>query len=304
MIYPKKINAGAVIGLVSPSSAISEERLHACYKVLKSMGFSVKLSDNICADKGGYMAGDERVRAAWINRMFADPEVDAIFCVRGGDGGNRVIPYLDLDVIRSNPKIFVGYSDITSFHLLFNQQCDLITFHGPMVSSNLVDHCDPETKLALFSCLNADDTYAYVPPAGFDIKTLRPGVAEGPITGGNLTVICTSIGTPYEVDTKGKILFLEDLDAHIGNLDRMVYQLKNAGLIDQAKGIIIGQFTDCRNDREDYDINQVVLDATEGLDIPVMSNIQSGHGFPMITSPMGATCRMDTYASNILFYTK
>lgn len=304
MIYPKKLNAGAVIGLVSPSSAISQERLDSCKKALKNMGFSIKLSDNICSDKGGYMAGDEKERARWINEMFADPEIDAIFCVRGGDGGNRVIPYLDLDIIRANPKIFVGYSDITSFHLLFNQKCDLITFHGPMASSNLVDHCDSETKLALFSCLNADEYYSYVPPMGFPIRTLREGIAEGRLTGGNLTVVCASIGTPYQIDTKDKILFLEDLQAHIGNLDRHVFQLKNSGLLNQVKGIIVGQFTDCRNDLEDYDINQVILDATEDLNIPIVSNIQSGHGFPMITLPMGAMCTMNTENNALLFNTK
>lgn len=304
MLYPKKINAGATIGLVSPCSAISEERLESCKRALKNMGFSIKLSENICANKGGYMAGDEKERGQWINKMFADPEVDAIFCIRGGDGGNRVTPYIDLDIVRANPKAFVGYSDITSFHLLFNQQADLITFHGPMVSSNLVDHLDAETKFSLFSCLNAEDSYSYVPPQGFDLKVLREGKADGPITGGNLTVVCASIGTPYEIDTKDKILFVEDLDAHIGNMDRHVYQLKNAGLLDHAKGIIIGQFTDCEYDEPDYGIGQVFLDATQDLNIPVMSNIQSGHGFPMVTLPMGAMCHMDTKAKSITFETK
>lgn len=304
MIYPKKIKAGAVIGLVSPSSSISNERLDACVKALKNMGFTVKLSDNICADKGGYMAGDEQIRAKWINKMFADPEVDAIFCVRGGDGGNRVAPLIDLNIVRKNPKIFVGYSDITSFHLLFNQECNLITFHGPMVSSNLVDHYDRETKLSLFSCLNAEEKYTYVAPDGFDIKIVREGYGLGPLVGGNLTLISTSIGTPYQIDTKGKILFMEELDSHIGNIDRCIYQLKNAGLLDEIKGVLIGQFTNCRNDRAYYDVNRVVTDALEGRNIPVMSNIQSGHGFPMITLPMGALCEMDTATSSLVFYTR
>ena len=304
MIYPDKISAGAVIGLVSPSSAVSRETLETCVKSIKRMGFTVRLSDNICDDVGGYMAGDEKTRAQWINDMFADPEVDAILCVRGGDGGNRVVPYIDLDIVRNNPKIFVGYSDITSFHLLFNQECDLITFHGPMAASNIMSSFDPETKLAFFSCLNAEDTYRYIPPKGFDIKTVRAGKASGQLTGGNLTVLCASIGTPYQIDTDGKILFIEEIDTHIGNMDRFVFQLKNAGLLDKVKGILLGQFTECRNEKEDYDITQVILDATEGLDIPIMSSIQSGHGSPMITLPMGAVCEMNTENSSILFYTK
>ena len=132
MKYPAKLKPGATIGLVSPSSAISPEREKACIERLKAMGFRVKASDNISTNLGGYMAGTGEVRGKWLNKMFADPEVDAIFCVRGGDGGNRAWKYLDLDVVRNNPKIFVGYSDITTFHLAFNQLCDMVTFHGPM----------------------------------------------------------------------------------------------------------------------------------------------------------------------------
>ena len=116
MRYPEKLRAGAVIGLVSPSSPISEERQEECCKVMTSLGFRVKKADNISASKGGYMAGEEKLRGEWINRMFADPEVEAIFCIRGGDGANRIIPYIDLDVVRNNPKIFQGYSDITSLN--------------------------------------------------------------------------------------------------------------------------------------------------------------------------------------------
>ena len=304
MRYPDKLKAGAVIGLVSPSSPISEERQEACCKVMRSMGFRVKKADNISASKGGYMAGEEKARGEWINRMFADPEVEAIFCIRGGDGANRIIPYIDLDVVRNNPKIFQGYSDITSLHLLFNQKCDLVTFHGPMISSNVVDQFDDETKQGFFESLTADETYGYCAPEGFPIGVAREGCAEGEITGGNLTVLCASVGTPYEIDTKGKILFIEEIGEHIGNLDRHVYQLKNAGLLDEVKGIVLGQFARCEVDEEGYDMTRVMLDAIGDMDIPVMYNIQSGHGFPMITLPMGAVCRMDTETKSIVFETR
>lgn len=303
MRYPEKLKAGAVIGLVSPSSPVSEERQEACCKVMRSMGFRVKKADNISASKGGYMAGEEKVRGEWINRMFADPEVEAIFCIRGGDGANRIIPYIDLDVVRKNPKIFQGYSDITSLHLLFNQKCDLVTFHGPMISSNVVDQFDDETKKGFFESLTADEAYTYCPPEGFPIGAAREGCAEGEITGGNLTVLCASVGTPYEIETRGKILFIEEIGEHIGNLDRHVYQLKNAGLLDEVKGIILGQFARCEVDEEGFDMTRVVMDAIGDMDIPVMYNVQSGHGFPMITLPMGAVCRMDTETKSIVFET-
>lgn len=301
MKYPKKLEQGAVIGLVAPSSPVSEERQQQSIEVLKSLGFKVKTADNLSASKGGYMAGEEEVRAQWLNKMFADEEVDAVFCLRGGDGANRIIEYLDLDVIRNNPKIFVGYSDITCLHLVMGQQCDLITFHGPMVSSNMVDHFDDESKTAFFDALTADDTYTYKAPKGLPVCTSREGKAEGILTGGNLSLICTSIGTPYEIDTDGKILFIEELNDHIGNLDREIYQLKNAGKLKGLKGLILGQFTNIRVDEEGFDVVKVFEQATAGLDIPIMYNVQSGHGFPMINIPIGAPCAMDTATGEITF---
>jgi muramoyltetrapeptide carboxypeptidase len=301
MKYPNKLKKGAVIGLVSPSSPISEEREEQCKNVIESLGYKVKMSDNIAASKGGFMAGDEKIRGQWINKMFADPEVDAIFCIRGGDGANRIIEYIDLDIIRNNKKIFVGYSDITSLHFLFNQKCDLVTFHGPMVSSNIVDNFDDESKEAFFAALNSDDEYIYKSPANFEVGVAREGKASGIMVGGNLTVMCASLGTSIEMDTKDKIIFIEEIGEHIGNLDRHIYQLRNAGKFDGARGIILGQFARCEVDEEDYTIVQSVMDATDGLNIPVMYNIQSGHSFPMINLPMGAECIMDTDSKSVTF---
>lgn len=301
MKYPDKLNKGAVIGLVSPSSAVSKEREEQCKKVIEDMGYRVKMSDNISSSKGGYMAGDEKVRGQWINRMFADKQVDAIFCIRGGDGANRIIEYIDLDIVRNNRKIFVGFSDITSLHLLFNQNCGLVTFHGPMVSSNMVDNFDEESKNALFNALNSDEEYVYKEPSGLKVGIAKEGKCRGILTGGNLTVMCASLGTPYEMDTKDKIIFIEEVGDHIGNLDRHIYQLKNAGKLKCAKGILLGQFTRCKVE-EGYDIVNIVTEATEGLNIPIMYNIQSGHdGSPMITLPMGAECVMDTSTRSIAF---
>ena len=205
MVYPDKIKEGATIGLVSTSSPITAEREEQCVKAIEEMGFKVKKAPNITASKGGYMAGEESLRGEILNSMFADKDVDAIFCIRGGDGANRIIDYLDLDVIRDNRKPFVGYSDVSSLHLLFNQKCDMVTFHGPMVSSNIVDNFTPEVKEAFFAAINADAEYIYKAPAGHELKVAREGKAEGVMIGGNLTVICASLGTPYDMDTDGKI---------------------------------------------------------------------------------------------------
>ena len=301
MVYPKKLQAGAVIGVVAPSSPVSEERVRECCNTLKSMGFVPRCADNLATSKGGYLAGDAKVRADWVNRMFRDPQIDAIFCIRGGDGSNQIMEYLDLDAVRNNKKIFVGYSDITNLHLAFNQSCDLITFHGPMVSSNMVNQFDQESRVALYEALMTEPEYLYHPPVGYPLKAARSGSASGILTGGNLTLLANSIGTPYEVDTEGKILFLEEIGGDIGSMDRDVYQLRNAGKLKGAKGILLGQFTNCKQDVDDYGMVEVILEATEDLNIPILYNVQSGHGAPMITLPMGAECQMDTETPMIRF---
>lgn len=302
MKYPKTLKPGSTIGLVCPSSAISKEREDKCKSIIEQLGYKVKTADNLTSIYAGYMAGDGETRGRWINSMFADPEVDAIFCVRGGDGGSRAIEYLNLEMIRNNPKIFVGYSDITSFHLIFNQICDFVTFHGPMVSSNLVDDFDDESKESLFHALNADAPYEFCNPKGYEIKILKDGVAEGTLVGGNFALLGASIGTPYEVDTKGKILFIEEIDETMSRIDRLVYQLKNSGKLESCAGILLGQFTDCPNkDIPEYTELNIFRDALADINIPVMYNIQSGHGNPNMTLPLGAHCIINTKTKSICF---
>ena len=179
MRYPGKLEAGATVGLICPSSPISEDRMEKCINAIQQLGYKVKAADNLTENYAGFMAGDGEVRAKWINAMFADPEVDAIFCVRGGYAGNRAMEYLDLDVIRANPKIFVGYSDVTSMHIAINKGCDLVTFHGPMVSSNIVDKFDDLTRESFFRALSAEAPFEFKNPDEHEIKVLREGKASG-----------------------------------------------------------------------------------------------------------------------------
>lgn len=302
MKYPDKLKAGATIGVVCPSSAITKEQRKKCREVLEKQGFRVKLADNLCDDYGGYMAGSGEKRADWINRMFADPEVDAIFCARGGDGGTRDYEGLNLDLIRQHPKIFVGYSDITTFHLLFNQECGFVTFHGPMVSANMINDYDEDTRRAFENALEAEDTYEFQNPAEEEIKVLKPGKASGILTGGNLALLSASMGTPYEVDTRGKILFIEEVGENPGRLERFVWHLRMSGKLKDAKGILLGQFTDCENKTHpDYNAIALFRDALQPYSIPVLYDLQSGHGKKIITLPMGALCHMDTETKKIIF---
>lgn len=305
MKYPNKLNKGDTVGIICPSSAISTERIAACVKAMENLGYIVKTADNLDKNYGGYMAGSGKLRGEWINKMFADPQVRAIFCIRGGDGGSRAMEYLDYEIIKANPKIFVGYSDVTCMHLGITQNCGFVTFHGPMVSSNIADDFDQETAASLFEAINADDDYEYKNPAGFDIGVLKEGEASGRLIGGNLSLLSASIGTPYEVDTKGNILFIEEVCEPMSKIEKWTYHLRNAGKLKQCAGIILGQFTKVVNDEcPEYDVNRCLTDIFGGLDIPIMYNIQSGHGKPMTTLPMGAECIMDTETKMIAFKVK
>ena len=302
MKYPKKLRKGDTIGLICPSSPVTKERVLECALKIKSLGFNVKIADNVTDNYGGYMAGTGVERGYWVNKMFADEEVDGIFCIRGGDGSSRIMEYLDYEIIRSNPKVFVGYSDVTNLHLAINQNCGLVTFHGPMVSSNMIDSFDQETADSLFDTINAEENFEFKNPKDFDIKVLKEGKAIGRIIGGNLSLLSASIGTPYSVDTRGSILFIEEVSEPITKIEKWVYHLKNAGLLEKCSGILLGQFTNVVNDRcPKYDEIKCFEDFLDGLEIPVMYNIQSGHDKPMMTIPMGTICHMDTKKRSILF---
>ncbi|WP_425757509.1 S66 peptidase family protein [Ihubacter sp. rT4E-8] len=302
MRYPKQLKKGDTIGLICASSAIETARIAQCVKAVEDLGFQVKLADNLDTDYAGYMAGSGQVRGQWVNRMFADPAVDGIFCVRGGDGGSRAMEYIDFDLIAKNPKTFVGYSDVTSLHLAINQKCDLVTFHGPMVSSNMADGFDESSKTSFFAALNAEGTYEFQNPAGFEIGVMKSGAAEGRLIGGNLSLLSASIGTPYEPDTKDKILFIEEVCEPVTKIEKWAYHLRNAGKLAACKGIILGQFTKIVNEEcPSYTELSCLAEIFEGLDIPVMYNVQSGHGKPMMTLPMGTLCKMDTEKGSIVF---
>ncbi|MBO4991724.1 MAG: LD-carboxypeptidase [Firmicutes bacterium] len=302
MRFPKMLKPGDTVGLVCTSSCVSAQRVEECVNTVKALGYQVKLADNLAINYGGYMAGSGQARGQWVNRMFGDPEVDAIFCIRGGDGSSRIMEYLDYDLILQNPKIFVGYSDVTNLHLALTQNCGLVTFHGPMVSSNMVDDFDEETKASLYSFLNGEGTVTFQNPKGKEIRVLHEGRCSGRLTGGNLSLLSASIGTPYQVDTKGAILFIEEVCEPMSKIEKWAYHLRNAGLLKQCSGIILGQFTKVTNEEcPEYDVIRCLSDVFEGLDIPVVYNVESGHGKPMMTLPMGAMCHIDTKTKSITF---
>lgn len=306
MRFPERLNKGDTVALVAASFPMSQEIVQQCTEVLEREGYRVKVSR--CLREGrnfhNYLAGDGKSRAEDLHEMFADPEVKAIFCIRGGYGSSHVMKYLDFDLIRKNPKIFVGYSDVTNLNVAFNQLSDLVTFHGPMVYSNMLKHYDDYTRESLYRALNMGECMEFQNPEGQAYDVIQGGKAEGVIVGGNITVLVRAIGTFFQADTRGKILFLEDIEENIPSIDMMITQMEYAGMMKDVKGILFGNFTDCNNDRYDasYKIDEFLHDRMKGYDVPIMSHIQSGHDFPMGTIPMGTFCRMDTEKKTICFY--
>lgn len=302
MLFPKALKQGATVGLVCPSSPVTPEQRERCLALMDELGFKVKEAGNLNHLHGGFMAGDGPERAREVNALFADPGVDAVLCCRGGDGAGRAVPLLDREMIRRNPKPFIGYSDITAYHLVMNQQCGMGTFHGPMCSSNMIGGLTDAEKQSLWTCLTEDD-YSFVNPEGTPVQVMHEGRGEGVVTGGNLSLLCASMGTPYEVDTKDKILFIEDVHESCPRLDRMMWQLRNAGKLESCAGILVGQFTECENRySQEFGWLDVIREAVDGLKVPVMYGLESGHGAPMLTIPLGAHCRMDTADGRIDFH--
>ena len=302
MIFPDRLSKGDTVALIATSSPVSKEEADQSVKFLEASGYDVKVGKCVYKSLHGYEAGTGAERASDINEMFSDKDVKAIFCIRGGDTSSHAVDKVDIDVVRSNPKIFVGYSDVTNFHIYFNQKADLITFHGPMVKSNMISNYDDFSRRSLENALNMDETLVLENPEDQDFKVICDGRAEGTLIGGNLALITSMIGTPYEIDTKGKILFIEDIGENVTRVDRMLYQLKYSNKINEAAGIIVGDFSDCENESDaSYGINELLNDFFWGLNKPVMHNIKCGHCFPTSTLPLGIKCEVNTFDKLIKF---
>ena len=305
MIFPELPQKGEKVGLVCPSSPVPPARAAACAAWVESRGYQVVKGKSLNASLHGYSAGSPKLRAADLNDMFADPAVKAILCLRGGDSGNQVLEFLDYEVIRSNPKVFMGYSDITNFHVVLNQRCNLITFHGPMVSSNLLEDFDPFTEKVLRNALMLGRTNSMLleNPPGEEFQRVQAGFAAGRLCGGNLSLVCSLLGTPYELDTRDKIFFLEDVNESTAHVDRYFHQLRQAGKFDAAAGVLIGDFAGQSNPLDPaYLVDELVEEFFAGGEKPVLANVKSGHCKPMSTLPLGAVCELDAGAKEVYFH--
>lgn len=297
MIKPKGLKFGDKIGVVSPASPTSKENVEKANKQLRNMGFKVEIGD-CCYEQYGYLSGSDKLRAEELNNMFNDKTIDGIICMRGGYGTSRILELIDYEIIKNNPKVFVGYSDITALHIAIGKYSNLVTFHGPMVASNIINNFDDFSKRSLYnSILEGEFVGNLMNPPEKEIFTINEGIVEGEIIGGNLCLIADTLGTPYEIDTKGKILFIEEVGEEPYRIDRLFTQLKLAGKLEDAKGIILGDFDNCEAKTSEYidslSLKQVIDDIIKPLGKPTIYNFQSGHCKPIVTIPFGVKVRLD-----------
>lgn len=303
LIKPRRLKEGDTLGIVMPASMIFEsDEIDRGRLQLEALGFKVKMGANVKA-RYGYLAGDDRQRAADINAMFADPSVAGISCYTGGWGTPRLLPYLDYDLIRRNPKVIIGYSDITGLLNAIHRKTGLVTFHGPNADSiynaysldyfrRAVMTAEPIGELAL-------------PPKRPDdlidrenrVVTLHGGRASGRLVGGNLSLVAALMGTPYELDTRGAILFLEDTHEELYRIDRMLTTLWLGGKFDSIAGFAWGRCTDCPVKGPSLSLGEIFRERFSH--VPSVSGLSFGHIEKKLTLPLGVNATLDADAGTM-----
>ncbi len=296
-IKPPALQPGDTVGIVAPASNVKRELLEAGCESLRSLGYKPFYFDSIL-DQELYFAGSAERRARELEEMFVRDEVRAILCARGGYGSNYLLNLLDLNKIKAHPKIFVGYSDLTTLLTYFADSAGIITFQGPMVAKDFaqaggVDLASWDRALS--------GTSEWTLELDTEVKSLVEGRAEGTLYGGCLSILVASLGTPYEIHTAGTILFIEDVAAKPYQIDRMLMQLKLAGKLADVRGIIFGEMVDCvQKEDQSYTLIEVVRRVVGDRGVPVAYGLRSGHvSHGNITLPIGVRAALTVSGSGV-----
>jgi len=303
MLKPKSLKRGHRIGVVSPSYWLEKKGLGNAVTVFQKKDYEVQLGDSVYL-KDGPFAGTPQQRANDINQMFSDPNIDAIFCARGGYGANRVLPLLDYDLIQSKPKIFMGYSDITAFLTSITQKTGLVTFHGPMLST-FKNKLVPYNLDTLVNVLSGKEDIRIVEPNELKPTILKSGKAIGPLWGGNMCLLVNRLGTKNQLNTDGVILFIEDVDENLYAFDRMLFHMKESGMFENIRGLIVGELTEMKDQTIPFGktTDEIILDVCGDLNIPIVTNFPCGHGNYQATFPISlpVELRADNNFVELLF---
>lgn len=316
MVKPKGLEPGDTIMFIAPAGELSSKRMTLAKERLEEKGFKVVVPEDLYRS-WGYLAGSDEQRAAELMEAFTNPEVDAIFPGTGGYGTMRMLDLLDYDKIRANPKLFIGFSDITGLHMALAKNCNLVTFHSPNPmwglgsESNLHPFSDKYFWRNLLASENqptgsndlahASVGFAYETPCYAPMGYYSKGKAEGLLCGGNLTLVASLTGTKYQLDTTGKVLFIEDVHEAPYRIDRMLRQMKLTGQLDDPAAIILGQFRKCENDDSSpsLTLEEVFIDYFGDVSYPVINHFPAGHVTKNATLPFGVRVLVDTEKSEV-----
>ncbi len=299
MIKPRKLNPGDTIALIFPSSPTKDSSAVPRGKAfLESLGYNVILGKHVDEWRGNYIAASEEARAEDLNEMFARKDVNMILCVRGGYGALQFVNRIDFENIKANPKLFCGYSDITSLHLAIHKFAGLVTIHGEVLTALNAD-VTPYTKDHWLRCMTTAEDHREIAPAepGKFLTAIAPGKAEGEVLGGNLSLIAGSCGTFYQPDFSGKILFFEELNEEPYAIDRYLAQMRNCGMLDNLKGVVIGECANCTDHSGYYpDILDTFRYYFADLGVPCLYGLPMGHTKDQAALPLGVQVRLDAGA--------
>ena len=307
LLKPPRLKLGDLISLIAPAGVMTDDKIQNAVKKLESIGFKVKVGANIRAAHGGY-AGTVRERLDDFHAAFTDKDVKGVWVARGGSGANGLLPGIQYGLIRQHPKVLVGYSDVTALHLALYRLAGLVTFHGPVAGSAMPEYAlrhllavlmDPQPTYTI--PMAAENAAKAVELPHFALQTLRAGVAEGRLIGGNLSVMMALIGTPFGADIRDKLLFLEDVSEPTYKVDRMLHQLHQNQGLDNAAGAMLGVFTrsESRDNEFSLTMTEVLKSHFAALKTPSVYGYSFGHIPHQFTIPVGVRARLDTAAQTL-----
>lgn len=297
IIKPKRLKQGDVIGIISPASSPDDlSKINTGVVYLEKLGYRVEIGKNVGAYEG-YLAGSDLQRLSDLHDMFNNKNINAIFSIRGGYGSGRLLDKIDYKLIGNNPKIFVGYSDITALQMAFYTKTGLVTFGGPMVAVDFHDEISPFTEEVFWRTITSNKKIGRLQnPRKEKFYLLNKGRGVGRLLGGNLSILTSLMGTDYLPKLKDSILLLEDVHEAPYRIDRMLNQLRISKILKQVKGIILGHFVDCIDSdpaKQSFTLNEVIIEYFQNSELPVLYNVKHGHIKENITIPFGLRCSLN-----------